>query len=333
MALPTDLEALVQHLAGRASAAARSARDPADSLASRLDDPTSDARIFLDEILRKTRALLDDPADADPQPGPAATTPRAAPTPGRDGGATASRGRNPALWAALLLGAILGGGLSGVVARTLDRAGARRAGERDDRMVAAIRREVAALGGGAAPPAGDPGVIRAGLDQLADRLDRLDRGFAALARGDEERRPVAGGPAPAPASSPAPDPQIAAVTADLAAIRRELGLSEAATSRQIQEMRTVLQEVNTVVRRVLSRPQVDNIAAITGPLIDVAVQALTNNLQHPSPQVRGEAVEQLMRLGPPARSALPALQQRLNQESDSNVRATIQAALGVLSAG
>ena len=138
------------------------------------------------------------------------------------------------------------------------------------------------------------------------------------------------GPSGDGATSAPANPQVAALAADLATVRRELGLGEAATARQVQEMRTVLQELNTVVRRVLSRPPADNTANITGPLAAVAVQALANNLQHPSAQVRGEAVEQLVRIGAPARGALPALQHRLNLEPDPNVRSAIQTALNVI---
>ena len=55
MATPTDLEALVRHLAGR---------QPGNPLDSPTDDPTSATTQILDEIRRRTRSLLDPPDDA-----------------------------------------------------------------------------------------------------------------------------------------------------------------------------------------------------------------------------------------------------------------------------
>ena len=206
-----------------------------------------------------------------------------------------------------------------------------------DRILGEIRRLATQLRADRVDPA-PPDLVIPVLGRLQASIAALDARMDAFGRaivGANGRATTAGGPAP-PISGGGTgggggDAGPAILSADLAAIRRELVNSEAATTRQIQELRTVLQEVNTVVRRVLSRPQPSEASNSTLPLLAVAIQALIHNLQSPSAQIRGEAVERLIQIGTPARSAIPALQVRLNQEADANVRLAIETAIGVLS--
>ena len=313
-----DLETLIRHLAGR---------EPAD--AGHLNDSTSPSSQFFDEIRRRTRSLLADHPEDDSQ------TAR----PGMDQGRVdpdgkripVGNGRQLASWLAFL--ALVGAGLA-IQAAWIDRSARVQSRAQLDQTVAALRPLLAdvVLRVATDPADTDRAAaigLAAPLANLAAKLDALQ--FAVNARSGPETLDRPPEPHPVPPTPAGPPPNTGNITADLAAIRRELASSEAATTRQIQEMRTVLHELNTVVRRVLSRPQAPTNNGVPPAVLAVAVQALIHNLQHPSAQVRGEAVEQLIRIGAPARSAIPALQQRLGQEPDLNIRAAIETAMTVLS--
>ena len=185
---------------------------------------------------------------------------------------------------------------------------------------------------GAAPDVDSLGKIRDELAAIKLKLENANRlESPTLARDRPPGFGASSGAVPNSGVNGNADPNLSPLGFEIAAIRREMASSETATTRQIQEMRTVLHELNTVVRRVLNRPTPPTNSAVALPILAVAVQALINNLQHQSAQVRGEAVEQLVRLGPMAKSAIPALQQMLTRESDPNVRLAIETAVQVLS--
>ena len=329
----SDLEALIRHLAGREDLAGSTG-------ASVLGDPTSDASQLLEEIRQRTRRLFDESDPALDASGP--PTDFAPVFSSAAGSRTRSRRSVVTGWLliALLMTAAstLAGGLIG---QWSSRAVETRSRERTDQILAEIRKQSALKPPTVDPGPVDPALAAAGpvsdvalrrleveLTQILDRLDAMSR-LVTANRPDSPAGAVLAGPLTPPAN-PNPDPNFAAITADLATIRRELTSGEAATTRQIQEMRTVLHEVNTVVRRVLSRPQ-PNANSALAPLMAVTVQALIHNLQHASAQVRGEAVEQLLRIGPSARTAIPALQAMHTREGDQNIRSAIETALAILS--
>ena len=332
----TDLEALVQHLAGRAAHPVSHGAPSNDVLLQALSDSSSDSSQLLDEIRRRTRSLLDDRELLDATSsahGSDVPLDRSSVPPDR----TNRTGRPLLRWMAystVALSLLLVGGL---LARMLDRSGARRTQEQTNQILAMIRAEnPTPRRADLSIPAGPTELphtlsrLEAYVTALNAKVDALSRSVAAIRPTEASARPGAPTNAPAP-SAVNLDSGLATLATDLAAIRRELVNSEAATTRQIQEMRTVLHEVNTVVRRVLSRPQTSPASGPSVPILVVTVQALINNLQSPAAQVRGEAVEQLVRIGSPARPAIPALQNRLNVETDSNVRTAIEAAINVLS--
>ena len=324
----SHLEILIRQIAGRDEAS------PSELL--ERDDPTSDASRFFEEIRRRTRALLDDPTAVEP----------ALPELARaDQGELLGRERGQARYGplirqgtVLLLLLVLGLGLTGsLVWQHRDRVAADRSRWQLEQSLVKIQTGLASHPplDAAKVPGADPlalmlGRLETGLTALTTKVDALGRTAALVDQPGPDSRSALTTPISLP-PVPGAESGLAALATEFAAIRRELISSEAATTRQLQEMRTVLQEVNTVVRRVLSRPQSPPASNATLPLLIVTVQALINNLQNPSAQVRGEAVEQLMRIGSPARSAIPALQHRLNSEADSNVRTAIEAAINVLS--
>ncbi len=325
----SHLEILIRQIAGR--------DDASPSELVERNDPTSDASRFFEEIRRRTRMLLDVPAAVEPASAELARADRA--DPGEFPGS--ERGRYGPLirkGTVLLLLFLLGLGVTGsLVWQQLDRVAAERSRRLLEQSLVKIQTELAGRPplDAAKIPGSDPLALvldrlETGLTALATKVDALGRTTAAVDQPGADMRSALTNPVPLP-PAPGTENGLAALSSEFAAIRRELISSEAATTRQLQEMRTVLQEVNTVVRRVLSRPQSAPASNVTLPLLIVTVQALINNLQNPSAQVRGEAVEQLMRIGSPARSAIPALQHRLNSEADANVRTAIEAAINVLS--
>ena len=339
----SDLEALVRQLAGRDDSKAVGDSRLADRLGNQLNDSSSDVSRFLDEIRRRTRSLFDEPTGTELDP---ALRYRAF---GSDHliapGAGPRRGpRVRSGWLILAVSLIAGLAVfGGLIWRAVDRSMASRSREQADRIIEELRTKLAARPETKfpAPSIADPTTanqelalrrLEVELASLNAKLDALGRSIALVAaktgwpQFDMKENPAG----PVAAVVAAPDPNYPVISADLAAIRRELINSEAATTRQIQEMRTVLQEVNTVVRRVLSRPQPSTGNGVAYSVLAVAVQALINNLQHPSAQVRGEAVEQLARIGAPARSAIPALQQLLGRETDPNIRSAIETAVSML---
>ncbi len=341
----TDLEALIRRLAGRDDAGGNIDAARNDRVQGQLDDPLSDASQFFDEIRRKTRSLFDEPTTLRP----ISDHPQALGMELLFGSKASSssfqrRAMRPGwiILAFALLAAIAGVGA--MAWRIADRSSTSRMTEQTERILQELRSQRVAQAEPVMPrpidPVPNPADNLIALRRLEVELTSLNAKLDALSRSTTLRVVKANPPgadigeAPAILARPQvaiPDPNSIAIGADLAAIRRELVNSEAATTRQIQEMRTVLQEVNTVVRRVLSRPQPSTNTPVALPILAIAVQALTNNLQHPSAQVRGEAIEQLVRLGTAARSAVPALQQLLGRETDPNIRSAIETALSVLS--
>ena len=323
----TDLEELICHLSGRGDQGI---------------DLSGDQSQLLDAIRARTRVLFEDRDDSDlPTSG---RGPNGWGVAGRGAGGTRRSVVDPLRWAlaSSLLAAILGSGAVGFWWLG-ERSASSRSREQTRILLQGMRSILAAN-----PPV-DPDEIPAEqaaatahlrqieseLAAIQGKLDALSRLPLLVAAKDPTNLPhSAEEPAntpPAIPGNPPPNPDLVILKADLAAIRRELASGEAATARQIQEMRTVLHEVNTVIRRVLNRPQPAGNSNVTLPLLAVAVQALINNLQHQTAQVRGEAVEQLIRLGPLARSALPALQQMMTREPDPNVRSAVETAVSVIS--
>ena len=322
----TNLEALVRHLSGRGDQGIDLSGDPGQ---------------VLEAIRARSRILFADRDDTESaQPGSWLDSQRSfAP---RTGG----KRRSPVnflRWALILnlLGVVGAGswwlGQRSATTRASDEIKAQLA---EIRVSVALKPPVVAanpddLGGDRDAIMANWRQVDAELAAIQGKLDALSRLPLLVAANDPTsphrlaEKAAGSEPANRPASSPNPD--FTAVKADLAAIRRELASGEAATTRQIQEMRTVLHEVNTVVRRVLNRPQPTSNTNVALPLLAVAVQALINNLQHQTAQVRGEAVEQLIRLGPLARSALPTLQHMLTREPDPTVRSAVETAVSVIS--
>ncbi len=240
----------------------------------------------------------------------------------------------------LLLSLFLGG-MTALIGWLIDRSVSVRGREQTALVIAELRREDANRARQAIQNRAQGQPLDSQVDQLKADLAEINAKLTALAllgsappRGD-----------PADASSRPPkrvngalslpgagsESSVPLLSADLATIRREISDSEAASMRQLQEMRTVINQLNNVVRQVLSRPTPPDSSSVALPLLAVAVQALINNLQHQTTQVRGEAVEQLIRLGPLARSAVPALRQMVTRESDPNVRSAVETAISVLS--
>ena len=342
----TDLEDLIRRLAGRGVPNDRPGSVDREGRPQPDRAPSADEVDFFDEIRRRTRFLFDDPgaaaASSDPLPADDPARPLHSPA-GPSGRRARPTPRGAFLGGAALL---LFCGLNALGWWLADRSVAAHQRDQTALLIAELRRVNAdqARGGVPAPAAGPTldALVEAAERRLKADLAEIDAKLTALAQSgsgppsrggpaDQDSRPSkrAGG-APS-ASGPDPAASVPSLGDDLAAIRREVSSSEAATARQLQEMRTVLHELNAVVRRVLSRPATPDSSTVTLPLLAVAVQALINNLQHQTTQVRGEAVEQLIRLGPLARSALPALRQMQSRESDPNVRSAVEAAISVIS--
>ncbi len=339
----TDLETLIRRLAGRDDPEGVTQATPKEGGEWHLDDPSSDASRFLDEIRRKTRSLFDESTT----PRPNSIHPQAM---GMDllfGSNSKSPKWQPVRSGWLIIGIGLMTslmGFAGLAWSFADGWAARHSTNQTDLILKEIRSR---FPGPLGPPlaqavdAGHPPAhnsielrrLEVELASLNAKIDGMSRTInLGVFKPTSPQLDVKDGPANLVRPTvPIVDPNSILIGADLAAIRRELVNSEAATTRQIQEMRTVLQEVNAVVRRVLSRPQPSTNPNVALPILAIAVQALTNNLQHPSAQVRGEAIEQLVRLGTAARSAVPALQQMLGRETDPNIRSAIETALTVLS--
>ena len=321
--MSTELDTMIGYLAGREG-------DGSARLRAELGDPASDASRFLESARLKTRALLAcPPTDGPPRPLPPPPRPKARKVP------------KAAAVAALLVVAAaipfwIGQERERDLRAALDRTLAD-AKSRDARIEAFLvgRPASAAI---PARKAGDEPIMLA-LNKVEEELGRLDR------RLDGISRPAASPPPTAEATSPGmPDPSLAEIRSEIAAIRRETASSEQATARQLQEMRTVLHELNQIVRRAVSRPggggqqgpmpmmMPNNEFGPNHPGVDPAhVQALVNNLSSPHPNIRLEAAEQLSRLGPSARPAVQNLRQMLHQESDARVRTAAQAALSRIS--
>ena len=325
----TDLEELIRHLSGRGDQGIDLSRDQSQ---------------LLQAIRARTRILFDE--DGDPDSLEFARELDAGR--GVGGGVQGPRRSEvaPLRWALALalFGVALGLG-SGGIWWSAERSMANRVRAESTILLQEMRSILTAKPLDAVLEPGDPPrdqsrtaenwrEISTELELVQGKLDALSRLPLMVARDPTGLPQFAEKPAGSPPASRAgviANPDLLAMKADLATIRRELASGEAATTRQIQEMRTVLHEVNTVVRRVLSRPQPASNSNVTLPLLAVAVQALINNLQHQTAQVRGEAVEQLIRLGPLARSALPALQQMVTREPDPNVRSAVETAVNVIS--
>jgi len=340
----SDLEALIRQLAGRDEPEAAGDSRPTDRSENQLNDPSSDPSRFLDEIRRRTRSLFDEPTGAERDPAFGQRSfgfnPLFAP-----GIRLTNRLRLRSGWLIIAVSLIAGLAVFGeLIWQAADRSMASRSGEQTERIITELQTRFPSRPENKLPTPSVPDPSAANnelamrrleveLASLNAKLDALGRSITLVAAKTVRPRPDSKeGPAsPIAPMVAAPDPNYPVISADLAAIRRELVNSEAATTRQIQEMRTVLQEVNTVVRRVLSRPQPSSGNGVAYSVLAVAVQALINNLQHSSAQVRGEAVEQLARIGAPARSAIPALQQLLGRETDPNIRSAIETALSILS--
>ncbi len=318
----TELEAMVGYLAGRGGTDAARIR-------AAVDDPTSQASRFLESTRKRTRALLDD-GPAGPVIAPAPRRPRSRQVAGR------------AAVAALIVAAVaLPLGFGEARARRLEvalaegearsRSQARRLEEALARAAAA-RPVVPARPSAPAPAEAGDGPTRLALGRVEEGLGKLERRLDGLARAET-------GPAPAPGNPPL-DPAVAEIRAEVESIRRDVASAEQATGRQLQEMRTVLQELNQVLRRALSRqpgqpgpmggPNAGFNDAQPGVDVGAQIQAVVNNLSSHQAHVRLEAVEQLVRFGPPARVALPSLRQLAHRETDARVRAAAQAAITLL---
>lgn len=341
MKATTDLEALIRHLAGRDQA--NSGRETKQSVENNepLIDLSAAGDQFFEEIRTKTRALFGQADDEER----ASTRQQAAgwsdqlssPSPRRQSSVSSPGWR----WFALLFA------INMIVCSLafwwLINRWDISASAQSERILAELHAILPAQPF-EAPPAGKVVDPPAGFDHqswrqfMADvrsiqtKLDLLARTNASNAAQDQRSsaKLPTGLVAPA-ANRPGNELSGPTVSQEISAIHRDLQDSEAATSRQIQEMRTILHELNTVVRRVLNRPQPSTGNNVALPLLGVAVQALINNLQHQTTQVRGEAVEQLVRLGPLARSALPALQHMVTREPDPNVRTAVETAINVIS--
>ena len=231
--MKTKLEAIAGLLAGRA--------DSPEALLAELADPTSEASLFLEATRTKSRALLAKPRVAD---------------------APAKPGR---LGSRRLVGLLIAGGLATLVLAVAVplRVGAirqarleaaladqHRQAEADrTRLEAALARAVEVLRPAESPPSREPAIeasiasLEAMLLEQARRLDDLARAMP----------PASSPPGMVPGPS-RPDPALAEIRAELAAIRREAAANELAGGRQFQELRTIVQELNQVLRRLLGRP-------------------------------------------------------------------------------
>ncbi len=315
----TKLEIMVDYLAGREG-------QEATQLRAELDDPSSEASRFLEATRSRSIALLGGPGPAGAGPPPRRSIVR------RSALVAAAVGAILAVSAASLR-------LGEARLRRLEAALAR--GEARSREVA-LRLE-AALARASEPPRGAPahspahspapalpppgprnGEIETALVRVEAGLGNLERRVEGLGRS---------GPRPAMAG---PDPAVAEIRRELEILRRERAASDQATGRQIQDLRASIQEVGQLLRMALNRPQGTLPGPIPGfedpqpPGMPPQVVALVGGLANGHPQVRIDAADQLARMGPAARGAVPALQQLLAREGDVRVRAAAQSALAVL---
>ena len=322
----TDMEELVRHLAGRGDQGI---------------DLSSDQTQLLEAIRSRTRVFFED--QDDPDSDRVGWRPHAWGSVGSRTDGDPHSKVNPLRWALGLglFAAVLCSSIAGFW-RLGERSASIRTREQTRNVIEQMRILLASE-----PPAGLPGPRETEVERTAANWSRIESDLKAIqakldvlsrlspvvvSNGSNDTPLTRDQSANLPAMSPVnPAPDLVSLKADLAAIRSEVVNGEAATTRQVQEMRTVLHELNTVVRRVLSRPQQTTNNNVTLPLLAVAVQALINNLQHQNAQVRGDAVEQLTRLGPLARSALPALQQMMTREPDANVRLAVETAVNIIS--
>jgi len=323
--MKTDLETMIGYLAGRAGG-------DAARLRAEFGDPSSEASRFLEAARRRTRALVDDRPAEEPRPAPAPRRARA----WRISPAAAAA-------ALVLVSALVPLGVGEVRERRL-RAALDRA-EADSRAQAGRLR--AALLARPTPTRPDPPASSKPRDEpITLALNRVEEGLGKLERRlDGFSRPAPGPPTAIEVPPPiGPDPSLGEIRAEIVAIRRETASSEQATARQLQEMRTVLQELNQIVRRAVSRPQ-GGPQQVPMPMMmpgnepnlqfgpnqsaidPVHVQALIQNLSSPHPHVRLEAAERLARFGPAASHAASDLRQMLHHEPDARVRTAAQAAL------
>lgn len=223
--MKTKLDAIAGFLAGR--------EDGAATLRAELADPASEASLFLEATRARSRSLMAEPGVAAP--------------------AEPARGRRPARRRILPIAAGLFGlalaigvplGVGAIRDRRLEAArDARDAGTRAelDRLAAALANAPRPPG---PPPSRDP-AIEATLARLEAALADQGRLLDALARAE---------PKAAPAAPTRPDPSLAEIRAEMAAIRRELAADQLASGRQFQDLKTIVQELNEILRRVLGRP-------------------------------------------------------------------------------
>ncbi len=231
--MKTKLETIAGFLAGR--------EDGAAPLRGELGDPSSEASLFLEATRSRSRALIAEPAGV----------------PGGPGAEPEAARRPPRSWAM---------GLFGVMACLLAVAALLWVGEvrlhrlesRLERDRLAVEADLRASEGRLAralealkpgpprelPPSREP-AIEAAVNRLQTALDGHGRRLDELARA---------GPAPAVPFAPRPDPSLAEIRAELVLIRREAAANELASGRQMQELRTIVQELNEVIRRLLNRP-------------------------------------------------------------------------------
>ena len=322
--MKTDLETMIGYLAGRDGQGDAGLR-------AELDDPSSEASRFLEAARRRTRALIADGPVDEPRPAPLARRPRH---------------RRVAMVAGavalVLISALIPLGFGAIRERRLREALTR---AESDAREQAVRLE-AALARTTPRPASTP-PTKPREEPIALALNRVEAGLGKRERRlDDLSRPA---PAPPAIESPpplGPDPSLGEIRAEIAAIRRETASSEQANARQLQEMRTVLQELNQIVRRAVSGPRSGlgvpmpmmmpnampnmNFGQDSMGLDPAQVQALIHRLSSPHPHVRLEAAENLSQLGPAARTAVPELRQMLPHESDVRVKAAAQSALNHL---
>ncbi len=233
--MKTKLEAIAGYLAGR--------EDGSAPLRAELDDPSSEASRFLDSTRARSRALLAGltAPSAGVAPGP---TPK-----------SSHKGRAAlgvlaclvAVAAPLWVGEVRARRLEARLER--DRA----ASEADARALEA--RLLKALEALKPPPVPEPPssrepAIEAALGRLESALERYGKRLDGLARSGS-----APAPASAPTASPRTDTALADIRAELVLIRREAAANELAGGRQFQELRTIVQELNEVLRRVIGLPQ------------------------------------------------------------------------------
>lgn len=227
--MKTKLENIAGYLAGR--------DDDSGPLRAELADPSSEASRFLEATRAKSRALLGDPPEASPAEGPRTV-------------------RRPYLAALAGLGCLavaialplwIGEVRHRRLEATLRSERAESAGELG-RLEARLAKALDALKPPPSPevrPSREP-AIEAGVERIEASLIEHGRRLDDLAR--SRPPPAAGAPI-------RPDPALAEIRAELVLIRREVAANEQGAGRQFQELRTIVQELNQILRRVLGRPQ------------------------------------------------------------------------------